>query len=116
MIDFKKSWNVEMAMAVLGNKDVDSDTWSEAVEWLLLYGPPEIKELLEQASSTATSSCYPELTPSGYTPDGEPCYDIDKIADTLGISKEEVLQKIAEKEAVHGKRHLFDEEETSKLQ
>lgn len=116
MNDFKKSWDLEMALAVLENRNIDSDTWSEAVEWLLLYGPAHIRELLGQASHTATSACYPELQPTGYTADGEPCYDIKAIADTLGIPKEEVLRKMAEMEHTHGVRHVFDEDETMKIQ
>lgn len=116
MHELKKSWDVEMAMAVLENKTVDSDTWAEAVEWLLLYGPPEIQELLSQASSVATSNCYPEIKQTGYTPDGKPCYDIEDIAKSLGITKEEAQQKVAEKEMAHGVRQLFDKDETHRIQ
>jgi hypothetical protein len=116
MDSFKNSWTLEMAMAVLENKTTDSKTWSEAVEWLLLYGPPEIRQLLGQASHTATSACYPDLKPTGYTPDGEPCYHIDDIADSLGISREEAIQKMIELEEIHGFRHLYDDEETLKIQ
>lgn len=116
MAEFKKMWDEEMAMAVLENKTVDSKTWAEAVEWLLIYGPPEIKELLGQASSMATSENFPELRQTGYTPDGEPCYDINEIAESLGISKEKAMEKIREKEEAHGVRQLFDEDETHKIQ
>lgn len=116
MDDFKKSWDVEMAMAVLENKTVDSKTWADAVEWLLLYGPPEIKEILGQASSIATGSCFPELRQTGYTPDGQPCYDMKEVARSLGISKEEALEQMAEKESKHGVQQLFDKEKTHKLQ
>jgi hypothetical protein len=115
MSDFKKTWDVAMAMAVLENKTVDSKTWADAVEWLLLYGPAEIREILGQASSIATNSCFPEIRQSGYTPDGQPCYHIESIADSLGISKEEAQQKINEKERTHGVRQLFDENETEKI-
>lgn len=116
MQEFKKSWDVEMAMTVLENETVDSETWAEAVEWLLLYGPPEIQELLSQASSVATDNCFPEIKQTGYTPDGKPCYDVEDIAKSLGITKEEAQQKIAEKEKVHGVRQLFDKDETHKIQ
>lgn len=116
MENFKNSWTLEMAMAVLENKTIDSKTWSEAVEWLLLYGPPEIRQVLDQASHTATSVCYPELKPTGYTPDGEPCYQIDDIAESLGISREEAIEKMTELEEIHGFRHLYEDEETYKIQ
>lgn len=115
MDNFKNFWTLEMAMAVLENKTIDSKTWSEAVEWLLLFGPPEIRQLLGQASHTATSVCYPELKPTGYTPDGEPCYQIDDIANSLGISREEAIEKMTELEEIHGFRHLYDDEETYKI-
>ena len=114
-MNFEKEWDVEMAMAVLENKTVDSKTWAEAVEWLLLYGPPHIKKLLGQASSTATNESFPELTPTGYTDDGQPLYDLQAIADSLGISREEAAQKLAEKEIKQGVRHLFDKSETHKI-
>ncbi|MCK5196505.1 MAG: hypothetical protein KAQ71_22020 [Desulfobulbaceae bacterium] len=115
-MDFSNEWDLEMAMAVLENKTVDSKTWAEAVEWLLLYGPPHIKELLGQASSTATDEYFPELKPTGYTDDGKPLYDLQTIADSLGITREEAEQKLAEKELKQGVRHLFDESETHKIQ
>lgn len=115
MDDIKNFWTLEMAMAVLENKTIDSKTWSEAVEWLLLYGPPEIRDLLGQASYTATSACYPDLRPTGFTSDGEPCYNIDEIAETLGITREEAIEKMMEMEENHGLRHLFDDDETYKV-
>lgn len=115
-MEFSKEWDLEMAMAVLENKTVDSKTWAEAVEWLLLYGPPNIKELLGKASDTATEEYFPDLKPSGYSPDGEPVYDLQDIADSLGITKEEAAEKLAEKEIKQGVRHLFDESETFKIQ
>ena len=93
MDSFKKSWTMEMAMAVLENKTIDSETWSDAVEWLLLYGPPEIRELLGQA-----------------------CYHIDDIAESLGITREEAIQKMTELEEIHGFRHMYDDDETLKIQ
>ena len=115
-MNFSKEWDLEMAMAVLENKTVDSETWAEAVEWLLLYGPPYIQQLLGKASDTATSECFPELKPTGCSADGQPVYDLQDIADSLGITKEEAAQKLAEKEMEQGVRHLFDESETYKIQ
>lgn len=102
-MEFKELWDVESAMKVLAHDTVDSKLWAEAVEWLMLYGPPEIKELLLEASSTATSNSFPELTPSHFTPDGKPCYDIAKLAKTLGIKEEEVRQILKDK----GEEHEF---------
>ncbi|MBI5558696.1 MAG: hypothetical protein HY885_13775 [Deltaproteobacteria bacterium] len=116
MNDFKKSWTLEMAVAVLENTNVDAKTWSEAVEWLLLYGPPHIRELLGQASHSATSACFPELKPSGYTRDGQACYEIDAIAESLGLSREEAIEKMTELEQIHGFRHLYEDDETLKVQ
>ena len=103
-------------MAVLENKDVDSDTWAEAVEWLLLFGPPQVKELLTQASETAAQSCFPELTPTSYSPDGQPLYDLSQLAKALGLSEEETRQRLQEKEEKQGIRHLYSAEDAMKIQ
>ncbi len=116
MTDFKQQWTLDAAMEILRHPTVDSRIWAEAVEWLLLYGPPEVRELLQQASGHATKESFPDLRPSGFTPDGEPCYDIADIARSLGISEEEAAMMVAEKEARHGIRQLFAEDETHKIQ
>lgn len=105
-----------MALDVLANKDVDSETWSGAVEWLMLYGPPQIKDLLAQASYSATSKKFPELAITGYTEDGQPLYDIKQLAETLNISLEEAGQMLTNKEVDQGVRHLFNEDESHKIQ
>ncbi len=115
-MELKEQWNLEMALAVLENQTVDSKLWAEAVEWLLLYGPPQIKELVTQASGMATQEHFPELKATSYTPDGQPCYDIQAIADALGLSREEVLKKIAEMEMKQNVIHLYEESETEKIQ
>ncbi len=116
MTEFKKQWDMEMAMAVLANKDVDGETWSEAVEWLLLYGPPHIQEILSQASAMATNEHFPGLTPSGYGPDGNPLYDVQALAQALNISPEEALQQLREKEKKQETRHLFSADDSQKIQ
>lgn len=108
MVSFKDEWNLEMALDVLKNKSVDSRLWSDAAKWIMLYGPPELQEVIRQASDTATKSCFPGLEPERYTGNGEPCYDIDKIADALGMSREEALEKLAEMQEEHGIKQLFD--------
>ncbi|WP_457574284.1 hypothetical protein [Desulfolithobacter sp.] len=116
MKNFKEQWTLETAMEILQHPTVDSRTWAEAAEWLLLHGPEEIRLLLQQAADHATAECFPELKPEGFTADGEPCYDISAVAQTLGISEEEAARVIAEKERQHGIRQLFDRSETRKLQ
>ena len=112
----KDEWTVGTAMEILQHPTVDSKVWSEAAEWLLLYGPPEVKELLQHASGHATQGSFPELTPIGFTANGEACYNVADLANALGITEEEAARIIAEKEEQHGVRQLFAEQETTKLQ
>jgi len=100
-MQFKELWDLESAMKVLEHDTVDSKLWAEAVEWLILYGPPEIQKLLIEASTTATNSSFPGLTPSHYTPSGQPVYDVKALADSLGISEQEVKKILEEKEKTH---------------
>ena len=116
MTEFKKEWNVESAMEILQHPTVDSKIWAEAVEWLLLYGSPEIKEKLSEASSYATGEEFPELKPQGFAEDGELVYSVDEIAQSLGISAEEAAKIIAEKQQKHGVQQLFNKEHTKKMQ
>lgn len=116
MEDKKKEWTTEEALHILQHQTVDSEIWASAVEWLLLYGSQEIKELLQQASAHATKDNFPELKTAGCTPEGEPCYTITDIAKSLDISEEETAQIIADKEKQYGIRQLFDKNETLKLQ
>jgi len=116
MAGFKNEWTVETAMEVLRHPTVDSRIWAEAVEWLLMYGPPEIKEMLGQASSYATSKEFPDLKPSGFTEEGEPVFSVAEVAKALGITEEEAAEIIAEKQQRHGTVHLFDSKDTKKVQ
>ena len=116
MTDFQQQWTLETAMEILQHPTVESKIWAEAVEWLLIYGPPEIQELLRQASGHATRERFPELQPQGYAPDGTPCYDISQLAEVLDISEEEARAKLEEMEEKHGIRHGFGEEDTTGLQ
>lgn len=116
MSTFKNEWDTATAMKILQHPTVDGKLWSEAVEWLLLYGPPEVQELLKQASSHATSESFPEMQAVGYDADGSPCYTLEQLAQALGISEEEAAKTIAEKEKKHGTMHIVDKEETSPLQ
>ena len=116
MISFKEQWNLEMALDVLKNKNVDSKTWSDAAKWILLYGPPELQHIMKQASSIAMNSCFPELEPERFTESGEPCYDIEKIAAALGVTRQEALQKMAELEVELDIQSLYDVSETEYIQ
>ena len=129
MDTFAQQWTLESALAVLNHPTVDSKLWAEAVEWLLVYGPPEVRELLTAASGHATRrpiwratarhatrASFPELKPQGYGPDGSPCYDIADLARSLGISEEEARRQLAEKEARHGVQHGLGDEDTTTLQ
>ncbi|MFT5728330.1 MAG: hypothetical protein ACI8PB_002483 [Desulforhopalus sp.] len=100
-MQFKELWDLQSAMKVLEHDTVDSKLWAEAVEWLILYGPPEIQELLLEASATATNSSFPNLTPVKFSPSGQPIYDIKALAQTLGVSEEEVKKILEEKEKNH---------------
>ncbi len=115
MSTFKKEWDVKMAMAVLENKTVDAKLWAEAVEWLMLYGPPQIQELLSQASSVATNEHFPELKPAGYGSDGTPLYNINELAVSLGISPEEAQEQLQQKEQEREVQHLFTEDDSNTI-
>ncbi len=112
----RDEWDLDSAMAILQHQTVDAKLWAEAVEWLLLYGPPEIQELLAEASATATHESFPELEPTGYTRNGQPCYDIKAIAQSLNISEQEAKEIITKKEFTHSTRYFIDKDETFKLQ
>lgn len=116
MNTFAHQWSLEAALDILQHPTVDSRLWADAVEWLLIFGPPEIREVLQQASGHATQSSFPGLKAQRYAPDGSPCYDIAELAQALGISEEEARAQLQEMESKHGMRHGFDEDETSGLQ
>jgi hypothetical protein len=101
-MQFKDLWDLESAMKVLQHDTVESKLWAEAVEWLMLYGPPEIQQLLLEASATATNSSFPGLTPTHFSTNGEPVYNTKELAESLGIPEEEVKKILAEKETAHG--------------
>jgi hypothetical protein len=116
MTSFKEQWSLEMALEVLKNENVGSETWSEAAKWLMLYGPPELQEIMKNAAGIATKSCFPNLEPDSYTDSGDPCYNVEKVAEALGISSEEAREKISEMENEQGIKHLFEYSETIKVQ
>ena len=103
-------------MEILAHPTVDSKIWAEAVEWLLLHGPPEIPEMLQQASGYAAGREFPGLKAQGFTSEGDPVYSVADLAAALGISEEEAAEIIAEKQHKHGVRQFFEEQETRKVQ
>ncbi|MBM9603161.1 hypothetical protein [Desulfopila inferna] len=115
-LEFRESWTLENAMQVVQHPTVDAKLWAEAVEWLLLYGPEEIKEMLLSASMYATGEQFPDLKATGCTREGELCYDIAEIARALGVEEAEAQRILREKEKSHGTRHGFDVSETTKIQ
>ncbi|KJS01791.1 MAG: hypothetical protein VR65_07665 [Desulfobulbaceae bacterium BRH_c16a] len=108
-MEFKDLWDVESAMKVLTHKTVDGKLWAEAVEWLIIYGPAEIRQLLLESSMTAASSSFPELKPSRFTPDGQPCYTIEDLAKALHMDVKEATKLLRQKEAEHEIQNFFDE-------
>jgi hypothetical protein len=115
-MDIKDQWTVETAMGILQHKTVDSKLWADAVEWLIIYGPQEIRDLLLQSSGTATCQCFPELKAAGYAPDGQPCYAVAEIAGSLRISEVEAKEIIARKQEEHGTPHFIDETDVREIQ
>jgi len=109
-MDSKDLWDLESAMKVLSHDTVDSKLWAEAVEWLIFNGPPEIRQLLIDASRTATTSSFPDLKPTHFTPDGQPCYDVGELAKSLGIGEDEAKDILKRKEKEHQLLQLFTTE------
>ena len=116
MTAFSKQWTVEGALQVLAHPSVDSRLWAEAVEWLLLYGPPEIRGMLGEASGYATSREFPDLKVAGMTGDGEPVYSIAALGRTLGLAEEETASILAGQERRHGISQRYGEEDITKIQ
>jgi hypothetical protein len=116
MTDFKQEWTLETAMEILQHPTVDSKIWAEAVEWLMLYGPPEVREMLKTASNYATSKEFPELKPQGYDENGDPVYSVSEVAKALQISEDEAAEIIAAKQEKHGLQQFYSSADTKKVQ
>ena len=102
---FKNLWDIKSAMQILASKNVDAELWAEAVEWLIVNGPPEIRQMLLDASENATEMTFPNLRPSYVTIDGEAFDSVSDIAESLGISEAEAQKIIKRKQQEH---NLFD--------
>jgi len=107
-MEFKDLWDLESAMKIITHETVDGKLWAEAVKWLILHGPAEIRQVLLDASSIATGTSFPELTPSHYTADGQPCYNIKDLAKSLNISESEVRQFLQQNEKEFFELHIDD--------
>ncbi len=116
MATHKDNFTLDAALAVLRHPTVDAQLWTEAVEWLLLYGPPPVRELLLNASQDATSTQFPQLTPVGITSEGEPCYRLDELARTLEQDEDDIRALLQRKSEQQGQIHLFDDDETGTIQ
>jgi len=111
----KDLWDLESALKVLGHDNVDSKLWAEAVEWLMVYGPPEIRRLLLDASTAATNGSFPGLKPTHYTEDGQACYDIRELAESLMITEAEAKDILKKKEAEHQISPAIDLDKTGSV-
>lgn len=112
-MEFKSLWDLESAMQVLANDTVDSKLWAEAVEWLIGNGPPEIREMLLEASAVATETSFPELTPSHYDFNGKPVYNVKELAKSLGIEEDEVRTILRQKEVEVDTKEIFGDDEST---
>ena len=108
-MNFKDHWNLEAAMEIVQNKSVNAKLWAEAVEWLLLYGPPEIVSILLKASGQATDVIYPDQRTNHAPQEDNVLYNIEELALSLGISELEVRRIIARKEMLHNPFHFWDD-------
>ncbi len=106
----KSLWDLESAMQVLAHDSVDSKLWADAVEWLIANGPPEIRDLLLEASAMATQTSFPELTPSHFDLNGKPVYNVKELAQSLNMKEEEVKEILRQKEATLSAREIFGDD------
>lgn len=115
MNDFRAEWNLEMALAVLGSETVEAGPWGEAVKWLLLYGPPELREILAAASSLSFSHCFPEVRVQGHSASGQPYYALADLAATLGIPEAVAAGRLAELQSALGVEFLVEDDRVYKV-
>lgn len=109
-MDFKAHWDLDTALKVVQNKTVDSRLWAEAVEWLLLYGPPEVVSILLQASGHATERVFPELMGEDDTGDGQATYDVARLAKSLGLDENKIRSVLKNREESDWPDHHFSDD------
>lgn len=107
--DFKEQWDLEMALSVLGSETVDARLWAEAVKWLLLYGQPELREVLAAASATSFAQCFPGVRVSGHSDSGQPYYALADLAGALGIPLAEAAERLVELQSTLGVEFLVED-------
>ena len=115
MDDFKEQWDLEMALAVLSSETVDGGLWAEAVKWLLLYGPPELREVLVTASSDSFARCFPGVRVSGHSDSGQPYYALADLAEALGIPAAEAAKRLIELQSTLGVEFLVEDDRVYKV-
>lgn len=115
MEDWKEQWNQEMALAVLGSETVDGGLWAEAVKWLLLYGPPELRTLLAAASAASFAQSFPGVQVKGHGDSGQPYYALADLAEALGIPAEATAERLLELQSALGVEFLVDDDRVYKV-
>ena len=115
MNDFREEWNLEMAVAVLGSATIEAGPWAEAVKWLLLYGPPELREMLTAASTLSFSQCFPEVRVQGHGPTGQPYYALADLAEPLGVPVADAADRLAELQSTLGVEFLVENDRVYKV-
>lgn len=106
--DCKDLWDLEMALAVLGSETVDGVLWSEAVKWLMLYGPPELRTLLAAASAASLAQSFPGVRVKGHGDSGQTYYALDDLAEALGLPAEAAVERLLELQLAFGVELLVD--------
>lgn len=79
--------SLDEAITALKENKPGSERELDAFEYILLNGPPELKEMLHKMAQEACP-----VKPSGFDKDGNPYYALDDIAQGLGASREEILK------------------------
>ena len=115
MEDYEAQWNLEMALAVLGSENVDGELWAEAVKWLLLYGPPELRALLTEASAGTFAQAFPGVQVLGHGDTGQPYYALSDLAEALGVPLEAAAERLLELQATLGVELLVEDDRVYKV-
>jgi len=115
MEDFRQQWNVEMALQVLSSETVEPEPWAEAVKWLLLYGPPEVREILTTAAGVSFDQCFPKVRAMGHNDSGQPYYSLADLAEALGVPVEKASQRLTELQSSLGVEFLVDGDQAHRI-
>jgi len=104
-----------MALEVLASESVEAGLWSEAVRWLLLYGPPPLRDLLDEAANKAFAQGFPGVLPQGYDQSGQPYYDLHQLAAAQGVPVAEVAEHLTRLQETVGLELLVDGDRVYKV-